>query len=441
MSKFSSSQNPFLFLFLFFFHFSMAQTWTTVGPENSIPGQKGKLLVAQNGDIFVGSIDPKLFKWNGTSWQMLSQNFIPGWDLNASTDVDYEITSSGEIYLSAVIFNTSSSRYSIQVRKYSSNTWTTVYSVGIPIPFNDIEPDKSGNMVLAKPLHFLRFSSQGSLDSIPAPDGYNTPVSGTDNSFCFNSQNELFASWTGFIGGIGVKTAKWTGSSWTYFPTVPLQSLAFTKLKVYQTDGLRLFYQKISASGYPVFLKHWNGVAWETQPDSLPIPSSVSLTLFELDGDGNAIIDDRYGNLFRWRNNQLETLNSPFTSAGQFNYSSCLKYDPIQQKIYQLRNNLNPTGAVSTLAVSTLPTSVGEVFSEKQVCVFPNPTTGKIQFSGIDLEVEEVDVTIFNTAGKLISSQHKSDFQEINLQGQPNGFYFVKVKWGVHFQIFKVLKE
>lgn len=78
--------------------------------------------------------------------------------------------------------------------------------------------------------------------------------------------------------------------------------------------------------------------------------------------------------------------------------------------------------------------SVGELTADKLCRIYPNPTTGKFDIEGESIR----KVEIWNTAGSLVQHCNSS---EIDLSGEPNGVYFVKISTDKGFVTKKVMLE
>ena len=60
------------------------------------------------------------------------------------------------------------------------------------------------------------------------------------------------------------------------------------------------------------------------------------------------------------------------------------------------------------------------------VKVFPNPTSGKIFYEGLDAEINRVEV--YDILGKNIKNQFSKNEPTIDLSGFPEGIYFLKIE-------------
>jgi hypothetical protein len=79
--------------------------------------------------------------------------------------------------------------------------------------------------------------------------------------------------------------------------------------------------------------------------------------------------------------------------------------------------------------------------------VFPNPTSSSFTLSISDNSIQKAEITILATDGELISTQTKhfsltDNRLTINeLQTQPTGVYFIKIKSNQGIEILKVIKQ
>lgn len=75
----------------------------------------------------------------------------------------------------------------------------------------------------------------------------------------------------------------------------------------------------------------------------------------------------------------------------------------------------------------TYCTSVGinELQSSPQISVYPNPSSGQFNFSGLD---KESKIEVFDITGRIIyQSIAKSDFETINISDKAKGIYFYRI--------------
>lgn len=79
--------------------------------------------------------------------------------------------------------------------------------------------------------------------------------------------------------------------------------------------------------------------------------------------------------------------------------------------------------------------STNNEIEESSIKIFPNPTSGKLYFSGID----KGEVEVYDNIGRLLTQTHLNSTKNIDLGHYPNGLYFVKVTEKNKSKTFKVL--
>ncbi|MGE0561410.1 MAG: T9SS type A sorting domain-containing protein [Flavobacteriales bacterium] len=78
---------------------------------------------------------------------------------------------------------------------------------------------------------------------------------------------------------------------------------------------------------------------------------------------------------------------------------------------------------------------------DSKFVVYPNPFSGVINVESINSS-EELDISIFNTLGKLIYSQeHTEKITTIDMNNQPNGIYFIQINNSKQTITKKIIKQ
>lgn len=85
-----------------------------------------------------------------------------------------------------------------------------------------------------------------------------------------------------------------------------------------------------------------------------------------------------------------------------------------------------------------------ETFPEQQIKIYPNPTRGLIR-----LEIpedpnknEEIRIIVQDLNGRMIINKSKEALMtELDLNGQPDGIYFLKLKKGLKISQWKIIKK
>ena len=94
-----------------------------------------------------------------------------------------------------------------------------------------------------------------------------------------------------------------------------------------------------------------------------------------------------------------------------------------------------PTPAAPNIYVVDSTLSNEDKFLNNQIRLYPNPTTGIINISGINSGI----VTVYNTIGKKLLETNLSESKNLNLNGNPSGLYLIKIVQDKGIKTFKVL--
>lgn len=98
-------------------------------------------------------------------------------------------------------------------------------------------------------------------------------------------------------------------------------------------------------------------------------------------------------------------------------------------------------GCADTSACYTVTTVDILGTMDGEVRVFPNPTTGLITISGSVIESGDVAIDVFNASGMhVMTTTLASDPLTIDISGQPEGIYFVRLKQGNKTLRFRIVK-
>ena len=76
------------------------------------------------------------------------------------------------------------------------------------------------------------------------------------------------------------------------------------------------------------------------------------------------------------------------------------------------------------------------VTNELQLLVFPNPTRGQIQITGLD----SGKVRVLDKLGRVIKTVELSE-AGINISDLPNGVYFLQISSGEHWTTQRIVKQ
>jgi hypothetical protein len=99
-------------------------------------------------------------------------------------------------------------------------------------------------------------------------------------------------------------------------------------------------------------------------------------------------------------------------------------------------------GSASSTVQSIQLTSFNSNADDQIVNVYPNPSNGLFQLSGIDPNTTSVSVTVKGLLGNIVFNvpEFKTN-QLIDIHEGSQGLYFVEVKYGTTIRTFKVLKQ
>ncbi len=78
------------------------------------------------------------------------------------------------------------------------------------------------------------------------------------------------------------------------------------------------------------------------------------------------------------------------------------------------------------------------VLDRREISVFPNPTKGNLEIAG---DVEEANIRVKDSMGKIVASQNLDAHNSINLSYLPKGMYFIEVRTANQTDIKRIIKE
>jgi plastocyanin len=113
------------------------------------------------------------------------------------------------------------------------------------------------------------------------------------------------------------------------------------------------------------------------------------------------------------------TWNSPMNST-----NTSFQYVVTLPGTYNFHCNIHPTMMMGSITVSAA-TAIDEPATINDVSIYPNPTTGRVQVTAPWMIK---DMEIFDVLGNSIYSvQINSDMIAVDLSGQANGIYFMRL--------------
>jgi hypothetical protein len=94
-------------------------------------------------------------------------------------------------------------------------------------------------------------------------------------------------------------------------------------------------------------------------------------------------------------------------------------------------------------SVVFINTGIENSLSEGSVQIYPNPSTGLFNVETILAKDEVVNLTVTNMLGQEIKTDSfwHTEKYALNLENQPSGVYFVKVKTNTGSLVKKIVKE
>jgi len=91
----------------------------------------------------------------------------------------------------------------------------------------------------------------------------------------------------------------------------------------------------------------------------------------------------------------------------------------------------NGCTSVGSIYVDSIVMSVQEIVATLDIAVYPNPTTGEVNLRFSNSKGKDLQVSVFDLAGKLIVDEvfgrFDSDTYTIDLSERDNGIYFIRV--------------
>ena len=125
-------------------------------------------------------------------------------------------------------------------------------------------------------------------------------------------------------------------------------------------------------------------------------------------------------------------------TAQRVNYTYDAAGNRIKREIVMIRN-----GAPTRSAQEGPKEVYSEMLSKKQVRIYPTPTPGMLRVEVQNLGDEEnCTMRIFNSAGAQITPTHTTSASaSLDISGQPNGIYFLRIDIGKEESTWKIIKK
>ena len=108
--------------------------------------------------------------------------------------------------------------------------------------------------------------------------------------------------------------------------------------------------------------------------------------------------------------------------------------------------NQNGCQDIDTIQIFIGITSVGNVFDSESLSLFPNPTSGKVQFRAAGTNEGSLTVQLLNIQGKMVFEKrfaiHSGDWTgELDLTDMPSGIYFGQFVSGDNRVVKKIIRR
>ena len=94
-------------------------------------------------------------------------------------------------------------------------------------------------------------------------------------------------------------------------------------------------------------------------------------------------------------------------------------------------------------AKRALPSTFSDIFEEKTVHIYPNPTSGvlKVSVSGYE-STDNIRYSILNVAGQqIVDATGSSATTTLNISSQPNGVYLLHIVVNGQERTWKIIKK
>lgn len=101
------------------------------------------------------------------------------------------------------------------------------------------------------------------------------------------------------------------------------------------------------------------------------------------------------------------------------------------------------TYEIDYVRIYSLPTDVKTIDLNKDLSIFPNPTTDKVQLNIQNMNDAEYQVVVYDLMGKVVipQSTYRGNNSQIDLKELKSGLYFINVTMDKESRTFKVIKE
>ena len=337
--------------------------------------------------------------------------------------VDMSMCTGDSIYLENSYQTTSGTYYDTL---QSSLGWDSILTINLNF-YNSTSATISPiacDSYLSPSGNYIWTSSGTYFDTIPNANGCDSVI--TINLSVNNNTNSIISPTTcnSYISPSGNFT--WT-SSGTYLDTIPnsiaCDSIITVNLIINNSTSATINQAAcdsyISPSGNYTWIN--SGTYNDTIPNAVGCDSiiTINLSINTVDTSvsqfGITLFANASGAIYQW----VDCDNSFASIAGEINQS----FTPTTNGSYAVIVNQNNCTDISS-CYSVILIGFIEYFSNKDVLVYPNPTSGKIIVQGKGIEkIEVMDIT-----GKYLTGfQNLSGLKELDLSQQAKGIYLMRI--------------
>lgn len=412
--------------------FSLVSGWSNVG--EGLDGPCEALAIDANGHLFAGgyfsyagdSLVNGIAKWDGNIWSPLGEGLSKGLTPGICNSIAFD--HEGNVY-AAGDFTEAGGIASNNIAKWDGSSWSPL-GTGLQDDCLVVVTDSSGNVYAGGKF----FVAGGNIVKYIAKwDGSSwSPLGSGLNGWCYaiilDSLENLYVGGDFLTAGDSLiyYIAKWDGMSWSSLGS-GLNNYCFsldidTSGNIYAGGGFSI------AGGVTAYnIAKWDGNTWSPLGEGLTGPGS-NCKVVTLDENGNLYAGGSFEFADGITVNNVAKWDGASWSALEYGV-----FNDIYSMVLDSSGNLFVGGLIfmaGNLEVhyiakwETAPVSLN-IFSEpNNLSVFPNPTSGKLNFIGEDVIGSRIN--IIDYSGKIYRKQ-KLNSQELDISNLPNGMYILEL--------------
>jgi len=420
--------------------FINAQQWEVVGSTDIVSAGNSSynnLVIDASGNYYLSYYDVSVAKgsvqkFDGSSWSYLggSPGITTGTALYNSLCIDGQ----GRLYYSNQAGYPATG---LEVKRFSSGAWTSLpnaTNATVNYQATAISPSNTLFAYSSDGTGTVRRFSNGGWEQVG-----NAGFAGgsTFAEMVIGSDNNIYVCQ--IASGVKVYRISATASStdsWTLLGGMAVGSgyssdNSFSDIALDSNNIPYVLYVSSTAEGRKLNVKKFDGTSWIQVGAANFSDTMVNHTAITVSPDGTpyvvaSIWDSSNANHTK---NSVYKFNSGTSSWAKFGgdmvsdgtatYSD-LAFDPVNNYLV-LAYTQNGT---HIKRISTAVLSTNEVKTTDSFSVYPNPTNG-IVFIKNEEKIKSAEVT--NSVGQIVKTRFSD--QQIDLNGVPNGVYFVKVQF------------